>query len=88
MLILVGQPAGNVADLLRLQTVDEAHVQQDARAGKAAGIAVGLLQAVVLLILTSLGVISHLRREIHAAKVQLIFLTAVFYNGALATYRS
>ena len=73
MLVLVGQPAGYVADLLRKQAVDEADVQQNARAGTAAGIAVGLLQAVVLLILASLRVVSHLRREIHAAKVQLIF---------------
>ena len=54
----------------------------------AAGIAVGLLHAVVLLILASLRVVSHLRREIHAAKVQLIFLTAVFYNGVFTTYKS
>ena len=85
MLVLVGQAAGDVADLLGTQAMDEANVQQDARAGTAAGIAVGLLQAVVLLIPASLRIVSHLRREIHAAKVSIIFQTAVFYNAVLAT---
>ena len=49
MFILVGQAARDVADLLRLQPVDEPNVQQDAGAGPTAGIAVGLLQPVVLL---------------------------------------
>ena len=86
MCTLVGQSAGDVADLLRAKPVDETYVQQDASAGTAAGIAVGLLQAVVLLVLTCLRVVSHLRREIHAAKVQLIFQTAVFYNGVLTCF--
>ena len=85
MFILVGQAAGDVADLLGPQPVDEPDVQQDAGAGPAAGIAVGLLQPVVLPVLTCLRVVSHLRREIHAAKVSIIFLTAVFYNGVLAS---
>ena len=86
MLILVGQTAGNVADLLRPKPADETNVQENARAGPTTGVAVGLLQAVVLLVLTRLRVVSHLRREIHAAKVQLIFQTAVFYNGVLARF--
>ena len=60
MLVLVGQTAGDVADLLGTKAVDEANVQQYARTGTTAGIAVGLLQAVVFLILASLGVVSHL----------------------------
>ena len=88
MLVLVGQAAGDVADLLGTQAVDETNVQEDARAGTAAGIAVGLLQAVILLILASLRIVSHLRREIHAAKVQLIFQTAVFYNTVLTASES
>ena len=66
---------------------DEPNVQQDAGAGPSAGIAVGLLQPVVLLVLTTLGVVSHLRREIHAAKVSIIIFTAVFYNAVLAYCR-
>ena len=87
MFILVGQAARDVADLLGFQAVDEANVQQDAGAGPSAGIAVGLLQPVVLLVLTTLRVVSHLRREIHAAKVSIIFQTAVFYNAVLASCR-
>ena len=49
MFILVGQAARDVADLLGLQPVDEPNVQQDTGARPAAGIAVGLLQPVVLL---------------------------------------
>ena len=51
MLILVGQAARYVADLLRRQAVDEADGQQDVGAGLAKGIAVRLFQPVVLLIL-------------------------------------
>ena len=87
MFILVGQAARDVADLLGLQPVDEPNVQQDAGAGPSAGIAVGLLQPVVLLVLTILRVVSHLRREIHAAKISIIISTAVFYNGVLACCR-
>ncbi|MBR2192369.1 MAG: hypothetical protein IJ910_03545, partial [Bacteroidaceae bacterium] len=47
-----------------------------------------LLQPVVLLVLTILGVVSHLRREIHDAKVSIIIFTAVFYNAVLAYCRA
>ena len=43
MLVLVGQPTGNVANLLGLQPVDEANIQKDACTDMAACIAVGLL---------------------------------------------
>ena len=86
MLVLVGQAAGYVADFLRLQAMEEPHVQQDARAGMAARIAIGLLQAVILLHLACLRVVSYLGGEIHAAKIGIKFYSAVFYIEVLAIF--
>ena len=61
--------------------MDEANVQQYERTGTTAGIAVGLLQAVVFLILAGLGVVSYLGGEVHAAKISIKFHSAVFYIG-------
>ena len=86
MLVLIGQAAGYVADLLRLQTMDETHVQKDAGAGMAARVAVGLLQAIILFVLACLGVVSYLGGEIHAAKISIKFHSTVFYIGVLANF--
>lgn len=88
MFILVDQTARDVADFLRLQAVDDPNFQQDASAHPTAGIAVEFLQLVVLLVLTCLWVVSHLRLEIHTAKISIILLTAVFYNVVLDSFRS
>ena len=87
MLVLVGQPPGYVANLFRLQPMDEADVQKDASADVTACIAVGLLKTVVFLILTCFGIVSYLGGEVHAAKISIKFHSAVFYIEVLAKSR-
>ena len=83
VLVLIGQTTRNVANLQGTQTVDATNIQQDAGAWPAAGITIRLFQAVVLLVLACLGVVSYLRCEIHATKVHISHENAVFYMALL-----
>ena len=50
-----------------------------------AGIAIGLLQTVILLVFTRLWVVTYLGRKIHAAKISNPYDIAVFYIAILSS---